>query len=655
MSKPLITRLMFSKNTIYSFKLALLSLGLFSFFRLFTLSMAFNDLLSLPLIEVLQSFFIGLRYDINVLMYLLVPIIVVAHLPWVGAESCKFTRTAVSFMVITLLSLCSLSLLIDVENMRVLGARFFVADLEYLKDPQDSFEVMVTGFNLPLYLLIWLLVCGVVVWLVRRATRAIEVNRYSPPLYTRILWPLVLISVFLAVGLSGFTTLRWGNAYFSKHQKLNELALNGPYVLYYSYRHIKKQQKEGINALGRGSKEEAIQKVRHLLAGDVFRFVDEVDDSILRELSGEVAFKPYNIVIVVMESFSANHIGAMGTVKSLTPYFDKLASEGLLFTNFYANGSRTNMALPALLLSYPDYLPGEAFMRSIAYRHKQFSSIASLLKKKGYQTYYVTGGRIGFDNQEGFMRKHGFDNLIGFTDFNIFTESEKKGLTWTVPDEVIFGHAHKTFTEFIHHNQHFLGVVLTLSNHSPYMLPAHYTEATPEVSKKQRAFMYSDWALGQFMEKAKRSEYFENTIFVITADTSMPDDYIESEGYKKFHIPLLLYAPHLIQPGVSSTLGSQLDLLPTLLNLIGLKASFEGFGKSLLSETDTRFSISKDGLMYHILWNGLYIQTDFMNDNPRVFMAGQQWEKTSGGKNELLRRILINSRMFVKASLALLK
>ena len=645
---------MFSLNTRYSVKLVLLSLGLFSFFRALTLFLAFKNPLSLPAADILQAFLIALRYDINVLMYVLVPVTVIAHLPLIGAENCRLTRIFISSLVIAVLSLCSFILLVDIEYMRVLGTRFFIADLEYLNDLRDSLEVMVTGFNLPVYLLIWLSVSIIVFWLVRRASRAIESHRVSPPLSAKILGPLVLISVLLTVGLSGFTTLRWGNVYFSEYQKLNELALNGPYVLYFSYRHIKKLKREGLKALQGGSKNEAIKKTRQLLTGDPFYFTDKEDKSVKRELSGDAVFKTYNIVIIIMESFSANKIGALGAKDSLTPYFDRLAGKGLLFTNFYANGNRSNQGLPALLLSYPDYLPGEALMRSIAYRHKKFSSIAELLKKRGYQTYYVTGGRIGFDNQEGFMRKHGFERLFGFADFNIFTESEKKGLIWSVPDEVIFEHAHKTFTGFKNKGQNFLGVVLTLSNHRPYMLPSHFQKNAPDISKEELAFMYSDWALGQFMENAKKSEYFDDTIFVITADTGIEYEYLESSGYKKFHIPLLLFAPDIIKPEVSSTLGSQLDLMPTLIELTGLKAPFEGFGKSLTSDSGTRFLISKENLTYHILQDGLYIKTNFMDDNPRVFDYNEQWKRTPGEEKELAGRILSNSRMFVKATFELL-
>ncbi len=646
---------MFSNNTKYSFKLVILSIGLFSFFRLITLLVAFDAPLSLPLAEILQAFYIGLRYDINVLMYFLVPIIIMSNMPWIGPEDKRSARITISVITIIVLSLCSFSLLIDVENMRVINERFFMADLEYLQDTQDSFEVMVSGFNLVQYTVIWLLVTGVLIWLVRRAGKALEARSSSPSVFAKIIGPLVLITVILAVGLSGFTTLRWGNAYFSKHQKLNELALNGPYVLYYSYRHIKKQQREGIAALGAGSREEAVEKARQLMAGDPFVFVDDGKDTFKRELSGNTVFKPYNIVLIIMESFSANYIGALGAENSLSPYFDRLADKGLLFTNFYANGHRTNRGLPAILMSYPDYLPGESFMRSIAYRHKQFSSLADMLKKKGFYNYYVTGGRIGFDNQEGFMRKHGFDRLVGFTDFNIFTESEKKGLTWTVPDEVIFDHAHNTFMELSRKKQNFLGVVLTLSNHRPFMLPEHYMKTAPDISKEQLVFMYSDWALGQFMAQAEKSEYFNNTIFVITADTGLPGDFLEADGHKKFHIPLLLYAPGLIEPGENNTLGSQLDLMPTLLQLTGLKAPFEGFGKSLLSKSEPRFSISKEGLTYHILRDGLYIKTEFMGSDPRVFDYGTQISSAGPKeKKELVNRIIYDSRMFVKASLVLL-
>lgn len=143
-------------------------------------------------------------------------------------------------------------------------------------------------------------------------------------------------------------------------------------------------------------------------------------------------------------------------------FFDRLAGDGLLFTNFYANGTRTNKGLSALLFSYPDFLPNEALMRSFTFRNKRFSSLAVLLKIMNYQTYFATGGAIGFDNMEGMLQKNGFDRLVGLSDFDL---SSKRADRWTVPDEVTFDEAHRQFSEFARNGKPFFGVILTLSNH----------------------------------------------------------------------------------------------------------------------------------------------------------------------------------------------
>ncbi len=639
---------MFSKNTKYSFKLIFLSLALFSIFRLATLIIAFKNPLVLPLQDIAKAFYIGLRYDINILMYPLILLVVISHLPWVGVERNRFTRGLVQACAIAVLSLASFSLLVDIENMRTTDERFFITDLAYLQDFRDSFEVMLSGFNLLPYILTWLILTVLLFALVRRMGRDLDSPAPKVSIPARIAGPLGLIILILVTGLSGFSVLRWGDAYFSKYKKLNELALNGPYVLYYSYRHIDSETKSGNASLGSGTGEEAAAVTRKLLADDQFSFVPSGESPIMRKLSGNSTYRPRNIILIIMESFSTNSIGAFGAKKSLSPFFDKLAAKGLLFTNFYANGHRTNKGLPAILMSYPDFTPGQGVMRSIAYRHKQFSSLADLFKKKGFFNYYVTGGRLDFDNQDGFMRKHGFDRLVGFTDFNIFTESEKKGSTWTLPDEVIFDHAHETFQELSSNNRQFLGVVLTLSNHRPYMLPAHFAQTGPDLSQEERAFLYSDWALEQFMAKAEKSGYSKNSIFVITADSGLPEDFLESEEHRKFHIPLLLYAPGLIEPGKNSTLGSQVDLMPTLLHLAGLQAPFESFGKSLLAKSDVRFAIAKKDITYHILRDGLYIKTDLMNNIPRVFdLEGAVPSKGNETREERTRRIIDESRMFV--------
>lgn len=640
---------MFSRDSVYSFRLLSVSVALFTAFRLLTFLLAFDDPFSLPRAQVLRAFLLGVRFDANVLLFLFIPVILASHLPRIGAGRCRATRVLVSWTVGVALSLSSLSQMIDIPNMRTLGNRFFIGDMEYLKDLRESFKVLVPGYNLPLYLAAWLSVCLAIAWLVACASRTAGGGDGRPRWYARVAGPVLMILALLVAGLPEFHTLRWGTAYFSQNRKLNELVMNGPYVLYYSYRGIRKEMAQG-RLSGPAAAGEAVRKARELLSGDRFRFVDPDPGRILRELRGGAEFKPWNVVLVIMESFSAEHIGALGAGRSLTPFFDRLAGDGLLFTGFYANGTRTNKGLSALLFSYPDFLPNEALIRSFASRHRQFSSLAVLLKKKNYQTYFATGGAIGFDNMEGMLHKNGFDRLVGYTDFNL---SSKRADRWTVPDEVTFDEAHRQFSEFARHGKPFFGVILTLSNHTPYVVPEDFSGAPPGSPEMSRAFLYSDWALGRFMERAGESAYFDNTVFVITGDHGVYGDFPMSEGHRRFRTPLLLYAPKLLRPGVSAVLGSQLDLLPTLVDLLAIREPFESFGRSLFSGDGERFSISKDGLMYHLLRDGYYIQTDLAGGEPLVF-PGPPGHRRGRSVDASPERIISDSRLLVQATFLLL-
>jgi len=161
----------FSRDSVYSFRLLSVSVALFTAFRLLTFLLAFDDPFSFPRAQVLRAFLLGVRFDANVLLFLFIPVILASHLPRIGAGRCRATRVLVSWTVGVALSLSSLSQMIDIPNMRTLGNRFFIGDMEYLKDLRESFKVLVPGYNLPLYLAAWLSVCLAIAWLVACASR----------------------------------------------------------------------------------------------------------------------------------------------------------------------------------------------------------------------------------------------------------------------------------------------------------------------------------------------------------------------------------------------------------------------------------------------------------------------------------------------------
>jgi phosphoglycerol transferase MdoB-like AlkP superfamily enzyme len=325
------------------------------------------------------------------------------------------------------------------------------------------------------------------------------------------------------------------------------------------------------------SSKEALKVVQESVISPIDSLTEP--DKSLRRLSAysNNEGKDYNVVIIIMESWSAKFVGALGGKPDATPFFDSLSEKSLLFDNFYASGLRTNRGLLSTLCSFPS-LPGRTVMKRYGAPHP-FRSIAEILGERGYDSYFIYGGDLGFENMEGFFREQGIKNFIGIEDFPSSEALNK----WGVPDHLVLERANETFTKL---QTPFLGVVVTLSNHEPFKLPGKEFEIFPkeiDFSAYLNAFHYSDWAIGQFFHQAEKEDYFKNTIFVLVADHGRvlyrPDDMRHN-----FRIACLIYCPGRedLKPQRIETVCGQVDLVPTILGLLGKPAIHESWGKDIL-------------------------------------------------------------------------
>jgi phosphoglycerol transferase MdoB-like AlkP superfamily enzyme len=308
--------------------------------------------------------------------------------------------------------------------------------------------------------------------------------------------------------------------------------------------------------------------------------------------------------MVMMESVRALESGAYGAEPSITPELDKLAGDGMLFKNFYANGSQTARGELALLCSfYPN--PTDA----VTYRIKpevKMSSLPGILTQRGYATLWISGFRKEYQNKYGFLSKHGVNEF-----------HDQKGMPpdtprigWGPSDEEIFKYAESILDR---QAEPFFAEITTLSNHWDFQSDYPTASQTPKfIGSKEyvgytRGVYYTDWAVGRFMERMRAKPYFENTIFVFVSDHSIwlfPSD-PELESVQKqeayFRMPLIIYAPELIEPAVVEAVGSQVDFAPTMLHLLGVRERNAFVGRSLLAEE----SESERYALMHLvrLWN----------------------------------------------------
>jgi phosphoglycerol transferase MdoB-like AlkP superfamily enzyme len=280
--------------------------------------------------------------------------------------------------------------------------------------------------------------------------------------------------------------------------------------------------------------------------------------------------KPLNLVIILEESLGADYVGSLGG-KDLTPELDKLASQGIWMERLYATGIRSARGIEGVISGFTP-TPLQSVLK-LADTQTNFFTLASLLEGKGYQTSFIYGGESHFDNMKRFFLNNGFQTVI---DQNDFDEPVFRG-SWGVSDEDTFNFAHESFDEA--GNQPFFSLVFTTSHHEPFDIPENRVSQS-EYGPRETSIKYADYALGRYIDKARRSGYWENTVFLIIADHNARVFGSHLVPVERFRIPGLIIGGG-IEPRRIPGITSQIDMVPTLLSLIGISSSHPAIGRDL--------------------------------------------------------------------------
>lgn len=448
------------------------------------------------------------------------------------------------------------------------------------------------------------LIVIVLVVLMVWAYKKIRINRSPVNFRAYIYYPLSLVLMaiigYYTVGAmrGGYTagtrpiTLSNAAEYIRKPEH-RSIVLNTPFSIIRTIGKSRLQRKEYF---GKAELDE-IFYVQHELKADTTTLFNQ--------------FEGRNVVLIIWESFSKEWVGSLNKdiegYRGYTPFIDSLLSESYVFTRGYANGRKSIDVLPSVIAGIPS---SETPFVLSHYSGNKINSLASVLKQKQYTSAFYHGAPNGSMGFSAFMQQAGFDSYIGMTEYGNKEDFDGHWGIWDEPFLQYMAHDIKNLKE------PFLASVFTLSSHHPYRIPAEYEGVFPKGHIPiHQGVGYSDNALRKFFETASQQDWYDNTLFVITADHAVDGhlpEYKTAQG--AFSIPFIFFAPGTDFVGMNdSTVVQQTDIMPTLLSMLGVEERFIAFGNDMFNTASPHFAYNFYNGAHQLIEGEWMLQ--YMNDS----------------------------------------
>jgi phosphoglycerol transferase MdoB-like AlkP superfamily enzyme len=315
-----------------------------------------------------------------------------------------------------------------------------------------------------------------------------------------------------------------------------------------------------------------------------------------------------NVVIFILESYGREYISAFNkeqkipNYKGYSPFVDSLAQHSLIFTNAYANGWKSIHGMSSIIAGIPSFK--DAFTSS-PYPKQKIESLVSVLNSEGYDTSFFHGAPNGSMGFLGFGNILGYKHYYGKTEYN--NDDDFDGV-WGIWDEPFFQYFNKTLSQ---KKQPFMATLFSVSSHEPYVVPEKYEGKFDKGTVNiHQTIGYTDMALRKFFNAAKKQSWYNNTIFVLVADHGNTIAYEEyRKDFNKHTVPILFFTPNEKYKGVNKEWAQQIDIYPTLLDMMGYDKPFRSWGRSLISDTKVAPFVMKYGSNVYQFMSGNYICT----------------------------------------------
>ena len=540
-----------------------------------------------------SSYILGFRYDLRYVTIVMMITLLFSYIKPLNPFDKKLGK---QIAIITWMLFSSLLLFFytaDFIHYAYVHQRLNASILSYIDNPLISMQMMWQSYPIITIIIIFLVVEWVLYKFISFTYQLSDKYERTGSQFKNIIIQTIffIILLYAAIGniiyKGGQYPLRWSNAYSLGSDYKANVALN-PMQSFFSTLNfrsskidtdlIKKNYSVIADYLTIPSNEQDAQNLQFA------RIHNPVNNNL-------EASTIKNVVLVICESFSAYKSSMMGNPLNTTPYFNDLKKQGVYFNRAFSPAYGTARGVWAVLTGTPDVLEGKTSSRN-PLAVDQHSIIADF---KNYEKYYFLGGSASWANIRGVLTNN-------ISDLKIFEQGSYQSSeidVWGISDKNLFLEANKTLSK---NTKPFFAIIQTADNHRPYTIPAEdlkvfVKKTVPkdsllkygfENNEEYNAFRYTDFCIEQFIEAAKKEKYFNETLFVFIGDhgikgdagTMLPKSFTE-QGLTNMHVPLLFYAPSILQPKEYSIPVSQLDVLPSIASLCNIPYTNTTMGKNV--------------------------------------------------------------------------
>ncbi len=503
------------------------------------------------------DFLVSLWFDLITICLLGFPLIVFSMLPFPFRER-RFYRVFIQILFYFLLVGFTALNLIDVEYFSYTQKRSTI-DLFTILDAGDDFSQQITSFFMDFWALL-LFLLGFIL-LARFLNKRIKQKEEKPALLRDSAWFFVAVAFGIFIGRGGLILKPVSPIDAARFTRVENsaLVLNTPFTMVKSY-----------NQAG-------LEEKNYMSLAEEHNWFNPVHES---RPAGILPEKT-NVVIIMLESFGNEWVGAAGAKKSFTPFLDSLTKVSLYFKNGISNGKKSIEAVPSIVSSLPSLLDNPYI--SSTYGNNKLESIASILGKHGYESGFFHGATNGSMRFDGFAAQAGFDHYFGRREYN---NDDHFDQSWGILDEYFNPWTARKLTSF---KQPFFATLFTLSSHHPYFIPKHMRGKLRKGPQPIcESIHYGDYSLRKFFEEAQRQPWYNNTIFVLCADhTSATNSELYNQRTEMYKIPILFFDPQgRIKPKKELRVFQHVDIMPTVLDLLNIKTKFYTYGQSYYRNFD---------------------------------------------------------------------